>query len=120
MARFSASSGWDRVVAAKYGRFGVDTAFTSPVEARTVTLRMIDLTKGVEVGTGFSQVATVTPAVAVRFSEMTALGIAPGDMMGVCFTLNGANWQIKSYSPKPGPFGQGVAEVYFMLEDADG
>lgn len=112
----STAEGWTRILAHKYERFGIPTSFTSPVAAATVTIPLIDMTKGEETGDGFAHVATVLPMATARSSDLSALGISPGDMIGVCFDLNEAGWQIKSFVPKPGPFGQALGEINFMLE----
>jgi hypothetical protein len=110
-------AGYARILNARYESFAVAVAFESPSTGRPVTLQMIDLTKGVTVGQDFAQVPTVEPVATASVADLKALGIEPAAMVGVVLTMNGAEWQVRSYAPHPGPFGAVVGQVYFMLQE---
>lgn len=113
----STRDGYTRILNARYNSFGVSASFPNPATKLAATLRMIDLTKGVTVGQDFAQVPTVEPVATARMADVTALGVDPGDMVGVVITLNDLQWQVRSYAPHPGPFGAELGQVYFMLEE---
>lgn len=113
----STRDGYTRILNARYNSFGVSATFTNPATMQPATLRMIDLTRGVTVGQDFAQVQTVEPVATAKMVDVEGLGVDPGDMVGVLITLNGVQWQIRSYAPHPGPFGPDLGQVYFMLEE---
>jgi hypothetical protein len=102
------------VLARRYELWGRDVEIRSPKTGSLVTLRLIDLTRGVEIGDAVD-VATVSPAASARKSDLTALGLSPTDLIGVDITLNDVVWTVRSHQPKPGPHGPETAEVYLML-----
>jgi hypothetical protein len=110
-------AGYTRILKARYASFGVAATFTSPATNAAASLVMIDLTKGIVTGENFAQVNTVEPVATAKLADLTTLGVDPGDMVGVVITLNGVQWQIRSYAPHPGPFGPELGQVYFMLEE---
>lgn len=113
----STKAGYARILNARYDAFGATATFKSPSTGRPVALRTIDLTKGVTVGQDFAQVPTVSPVATARMLDLAALGIDAGDMVGVLITLNGVDWQVRSYAPHPGSFGAELGQIYFMLEE---
>lgn len=110
-------TGYARILNYRYASFGVDATFMNPLTDRPAKLRMIDMTKGITVGQEFAQVPTVQPIATARMEELTALDLEPRDLVDLVITLNGARWQVRSYAPHPGPFGAGLGQIYFMLEE---
>lgn len=111
----STRAGYAKLLSRRYSAWGIDVTVTNPCTGQDTTLRMIDLTRGVEIGDSAAEVSTVAPTAAVRKAELTAAELEPRDMIGLQIELNGANWAINSHAPKPGPFGAEDGEVYFML-----
>lgn len=103
----------------KYVLWGRDVTIKHPKTGRSLTLRMVDLTRGIEVGDGDAQVSTVLPSASIRASELVDADIDAHDMIGQALTLNGVDWVINSHAPKDNPHGPENGEIYFMLVNAN-
>lgn len=77
-----------------YDAFGELAVLTLSSASYGVTV--IDHTEGVEVEDGGIGLQTIRPAVDMRRSAVTALGIAIADLIGGELGLGGASWRVKS------------------------
>lgn len=111
-------SGFVAVMARRYALWGRDVEINHPMRGDAINLRMIDATRGVEVGGDMMTLATVEPAALVRKSELTAARLLPSDLIGIAFTLNDARWRIQSTQPKPTVHGAESGEIVLMLSKA--
>lgn len=107
------------LMARKYVLWGRDVTIKHPHTGRDLTLRMVDLTRGIEVGDGDAQVSTVLPSASVRACDLSSSEIDAHDMIGQAITLNGVEWTINSHAPKDNPHGPENGEIYFMLVNAN-
>lgn len=99
----------------KYTLWGRDVELTNPETGLSMTLRMIDMTRGIEVGDGLVTVATVEPAALVRKADLTAAGLRASDLIESEFTLNDAAWRVESTQPRPTVHGAENGEVVLLL-----
>jgi len=77
-----------------YDAFGEPAVLTLGVTSYDLTV--IDHTAGIEVEDGGIGLQTIRPAVDMRRSAVTALGIAIADLIGGELVLGGATWRIKT------------------------
>lgn len=77
-----------------YDAFGEAAVLTLGVASYDLTV--IDHTAGVEVEDGGVGLQTIRPAVDLRRSALTTLGIAIADLIGGELALGGATWRVKS------------------------
>lgn len=99
----------------KYQLWGETVSLRNPRTAATFSLRMIDNTRGVEVGDGMVTMSTVEPAAMIRKADLTEQDIRASDLIGCCFTLNGASWRVQSTQPRPTVHGAECGEVVLLL-----
>lgn len=100
-----------------YDAFGVPATILCLYDAR-FEITVIDKTSGVEVFDGTSSVKTIRPAVVVRVSELSALGLSTSDLEGASIEVAGKLSRIKAMMPKPAPTGEADGELYlFLIED---
>jgi hypothetical protein len=76
---------------------------------------VIDKTGGVQLGDKESKVDSLEPACCIRHVELTAKGIAPGDLDGGTIEFNGSRWTIVAYPKRPVPSGARQGEVMLIL-----
>lgn len=107
--------GFEAMMARKYDLWGEDVVINHPCDGREVTLKMIDATRGVEIGDGLVTMSTVEPAAMVRKSEMTAAELRASDLIGMCFSLNDAHWRVQSTQPRPTVHGAEYGEIVLLL-----
>ena len=77
-----------------YDAFGEPAVLT--VGSASYNATVIDHTAGVEVEDSGIGLQTIRPAVDMRRSAFTALGIAIADLIGGELVLGGASWRIKT------------------------
>ena len=116
----AARSGYTRQLNSRYATYGQNATFTNPKDGKQAALRMVDLTKGVEVGGGESQMATVLPSITARSSDLKGLGLKPTDLIGVDISISSETWGVVSFAPHPSPWGQEFGEIYFVVEASNG
>jgi hypothetical protein len=112
-------SGYTRQLNSRYASYGQNVSFTNPADQKPTVMRMIDLTKGVEVG-GEAQMATVLPSITARSADINALNLEPSELIGTVFTVSGTPWAVLSYAPHPSPWGLDYGEIYFVVEANNG
>jgi len=96
-----------------YAAMGVPGVITLP-DSRTFNATVIDKSAGVEVGNNVAM-PTVLPAAAIRYSEMTTLGLSPDDMIGATLTMNGFTWTITNTKKNPNVSGEKLGDVFLVL-----
>lgn len=95
-----------------YATLGVDAAFSNLTEP----LRVIDKTDGVEAEPGSgAMVPTLIPALCIRAKTIADAGVTVGDFVDQTVTVNGVNWSVVSYRPRPTPRGESKGEYYLYL-----
>jgi hypothetical protein len=101
-----------------YDTFGADALVRCP-DGRSMILRVIDRTSGVEVTEGSGiDVKTIRPAAVLRMRELNDLGLSRDDLEDAALDLNGKLWRVKATMPKPAPTGEADGELYlFLIED---
>ena len=77
-----------------YATFGEPAVLKLGAASYDVTV--IDYAKGVEVEDGGMGVQTIRPAMDLRRSTLTALGIAVADLVGGQLVFGASTWRIKS------------------------
>lgn len=105
-----------------YDIIGVDAVITPATNASAVTLTALDKTAGIEVSDGSGiDVGTVRPAAVIRKQEMLDAGLTPSDLEDANLCMNGKDWRVKSWFPRPSPTGEADGEIYLILiEEYDG
>ena len=93
---------------------GVAATLTIPGNSDSFSLTIIDKTSGVNVGANVD-VPTVLPCAAIRYSELTSLGLNKTDIVGGTLEFNGFAWTISNIRPEPTPSGERSGEIYAML-----
>lgn len=95
-------------------------AVTLTLESATVLeLIGLDKTAGAEITVADdASLQTIHPAAVVRMADLAELGVAPEDTMNARITINGQDWIVKSYYPKPSPRGEADGELYLILRAA--
>ena len=81
------------VLAPVYHTFGEPAVLT--VGSASYNVTVINYTAGVEVEGGGIGLQAIRPAVDLRRSAFTALGIAIADLIGGELVLGGATWRVK-------------------------
>lgn len=112
------SASYKRVQDRRYALWGQDTTLKNPKSGASMTLRLIDATKGIEVGDGMVTLSTVEPAAMVRKAELTSNDIRASDLINSEFTLNDAAWRVESTQPRPTVHGAEYGEVVLLLARA--
>lgn len=85
--------------------------------AGPVDILVLDKTAGVPVAdAGDATVQRIVPAVAIRATDLVALGIAPADLDGGAIFMNGRSWEILNHALVPAPTGEEQGEVWAYLE----
>lgn len=107
----------DTLLAPIYTALGNDTTYTL-ANMDVIVLNTIDKTAGIEIQEGPADVQTVRPAAVIRMVDIAALSYVPADFIDATLVLNGVNWQVKSYFPKPSPNGEADGELYLLLNEA--
>lgn len=107
--------GFQAMMTRKYELWGQDVTFNHPCSGDEVTLRMIDATRGVDIGDNMITMSTVEPAAMVRKSELTAADLRASDLIGMPFTLNGSSWRVQSTQPRPTVHGAEYGEIVLLL-----
>lgn len=115
----AARSGYARQLNSRYASYGQNATFTNPIDDQPAVLRMIDMTKGVEVGEE-AKVATIEPFITARCADVFALGLEPSDFQDVVITISGEQWRVISHAPHPSPWGLQYGQIYFMVEAENG
>ncbi len=115
----SVKAGFEALMSRKYLLWGETVTLRNTRTGASFSLRMIDNTRGVEVGDGMVTLATVEPAAMVRKSDLTAQELRASDLIGTCFTLNGSNWRVQSTQPKPTVHGAEYGEMVLLLARAN-
>lgn len=83
-------------------------------------LRVIDKTKGVEFTEGESTINSISPACAVRVSDLASRSIDLTKLRSSKIAFNGGTWRIENRLMRPSPDGEANGEVYLILiEDMD-
>ena len=91
-----------------------------PVTGAPRNFVMLDKTSGVEVTTSASiEVGTIQPAAVLRYPEFIASGLTPDDLEDAELSLNGGEWRVKSWFPRPSPAGEREGEIYMILIEND-
>lgn len=98
-----------------YGRagMGVDATFT-PSGGAPVSLRALDLTKGVDASKA-GDLQTVAPAARIRMTELASAGITRSELRGGALLLNGTTWKVVSHKLRPLFKGESEGEVELTL-----
>lgn len=115
----SSRDGYTRLLRSRYASYGQTIGFTHPQTNLPVAIRMIDMTKGVEIGEGPAKIPTVAPSLTVMTADLTSLDLTPVNLNGVEFTINGVTWQVTAYAPHPSPWGLEFGEIYFLVTEAN-
>lgn len=110
-----AQTRFTRCLNRKYQLWGVDVTFRNPLTGASESLKMVETTKNDDFGDNLVSVSTLTPSATVRYSDLTAIGVTPSNMVGVSITMNGTLWTIQSHGLRPCPFGAANGEVSFKL-----
>ncbi len=114
-----ARSGYTRQLNSRYATYGQNATFTNPVDDQPAVMRMIDLTKGIEVGDE-SKMSTLAPSITVRCADLNAIGLEPSELIGSAISISGVSWDVISYAPHPSPWGLDFGEIYFVVEATNG
>lgn len=109
-----------RVLASRYRIWATQACFSSDKGPLSFTIPAIDLTRGVEIGDGLTENATLEPVASVRAADLCALQVEAVELVDGVLTLNGVEWIVVRTEPKPGPFGPLSGEVHLMLVRSDG
>lgn len=108
---------YSAILRRRYALFGKPVSLTISAIGKTIALRMIDYTRGLQIGSGEVEIDTIGPSATVMERDLSSAGVSIQDILGECFTLNDYEWQINSTAELPGPHGQ--AEIRLMLVDAN-
>jgi hypothetical protein len=84
-----------------------------------ITLRVIDKTRGVVVQLGDVDARSISPAAAVRMTELTTLGLTLAALDDARIGLAGTVWRIRGHKLEPGIFGEFKGEAYLLLTDRE-
>jgi hypothetical protein len=105
----------------------LDSIYSSPIAVEAtlapdsspgaVTVSVIDKTIGIEIVGDNASEMTIKPAAYIRMSELTANGLARGDLNEGTLTINGKAWRIKAHALRPSPDGELTGEVCVFLMD---
>ena len=96
-----------------YATLGVPATLTL-TDSREFDLTVIDKTSGVKVGEN-TEVATILPVAAIRYAELTGLGLNKDDAIDGTLTFNGFTWVIQAMRPDPNPSGERSGELWACL-----
>lgn len=92
---------------------GVPATFT-PSGGDPVTVRALDLTKGVDASKA-GDLPTIQPAARVRMTELAANGIERSELRGGLLVLNGVTWKVAGHRLRPAPTGEAEGEAELIL-----
>jgi hypothetical protein len=95
----------------QYDILGADAVLTL-VTGAAHSLRVIDMTAGVDVSAGSAIIADVKPVAFVMHKTIADLGLDRNKMKDARLLLNGTDWRVADMAPKPI---DGKASGEFML-----
>jgi len=96
--------------------FAVSATVTLGSPAETLTLAVIDQTRGVALDLDGVGVNTIVPAAAVQASALADAGVSAADLDDATLALAGFDWRVVAVRPIPGPDGEAAGEYLLLLE----
>lgn len=101
---------------AMYSPFSVSATLVIADGEPTVTVKVNDLTRGVEIpDPAIPGVKTIKPVARMMRSDLVALDLCPNDLDGGLLVFNGKTWKISAWGPRPSPNGEADGELELIL-----